>query len=96
MPSDSVEPVFTGTDNLESLFVECGNEVLLDLHRTLADEPVSLMLTDADGVVLSRMSGDHGLLQASTTCTSHLASPIPNATSAPTGWGWRLPTVHPR
>jgi len=64
VPSDSVEPVFTGTDNLESLFAECGNEVLLDLHRTLADEPVSLMLTDADGVVLSRMSGDHSLLQA--------------------------------
>jgi transcriptional regulator of acetoin/glycerol metabolism len=64
VPPDSVEPVFTGTDNLESLFVECGNEVLLDLHRTLANEPVSMMLTDSDGVVLSRMSGDHSLLQA--------------------------------
>jgi hypothetical protein len=64
VPPDSVEPVFTGTDNLESLFVECGNEVLLDLHRTLANEPVSMMLTDSEGVVLSRMSGDHSLLQA--------------------------------
>lgn len=61
---DSVEPVFTGTDDLESLFFECGNEVLMDLHRTLATEPVSMMLTDADGVVLSRMSGDHSLLRA--------------------------------
>ena len=64
VPPDGVEPVFTGTDNVESLFVECGNEVLLDLHRTLADEPVSMMLTDSDGVVLSRMSGDHALLRA--------------------------------
>lgn len=64
VPSDSVEPVFTGTDDLGSLFVQCGNEVLVDLHRTLAGEPVSMMLTDSDGVVLSRMSGDHSLLQA--------------------------------
>jgi transcriptional regulator of acetoin/glycerol metabolism len=61
---ESVEPVFAGTEDLGSLFVECGNAVLADLHRTLAAEPVSMMLTDADGVVLSRLSGDHGLLQA--------------------------------
>jgi transcriptional regulator of acetoin/glycerol metabolism len=64
VPQEGVEPVFTGTDNVGSLFVECGNEVLLDLHRTLAGEPVSMMLTDSDGVVLSRMSGDHSLLRA--------------------------------
>jgi hypothetical protein len=64
VPQETVEPFFTGTENLESLFVECGNEVLRDLHRTLAGEPVSMMLTDSDGVVLSRMSGDHGLLRA--------------------------------
>jgi transcriptional regulator of acetoin/glycerol metabolism len=64
VPLESVEPVFAGTDNLGSLFVECGNEVLTDLHRTLAAEPVSMMLTDAEGVVLSRLSGDHGLLRA--------------------------------
>ena len=46
------------------MFFECGNEVLADLHRTLASEPVSMMLTDAEGVVLSRLSGDHSLLQA--------------------------------
>lgn len=64
VPLDAVEPVFTGTDDLSSLFFECGNEVLADLHRTLASEPVSMMLTDAEGVVLSRLSGDHSLLQA--------------------------------
>ena len=64
VPLEAVEPVFTGTDDQESLFFECGNEVLADLHRTLANEPVSLMLTDADGLVLSRLSGDHRLLRA--------------------------------
>jgi hypothetical protein len=61
---ESVEPVFTGTENLSSLFFECGSEVLADLHRTLSGEPVSLMLTDADGVVLSRLSGDRSLVAA--------------------------------
>ena len=48
----------------DSLFYECGAQVLADLHRTLADEPVSLMLTDADGLVLNRLSGDPCLLRA--------------------------------
>jgi len=64
IPLDAVDPVFTGTEDLSSLFFQCGNEVLADLHQTLANEPVSLMLTDADGVVLSRLSGDHTLLNA--------------------------------
>jgi sigma-54 dependent transcriptional regulator, acetoin dehydrogenase operon transcriptional activator AcoR len=64
IPLDSIEPVFTGTEDLGSLFYECGTEVLEDLHRTLADEPVSLMLTDADGIVLNRLTGDHRLSQA--------------------------------
>jgi hypothetical protein len=61
---DHVDPVFTGTYDEESLFFECGREVLSDLHRTLVDEPISLMLTDADGLVLNRLSGDTSLLRA--------------------------------
>lgn len=61
---DDIEPRFTGTLDDESLFYECGREVLTDLHRTLIDEPISLMLTDADGLVLNRLSGDHTLLRA--------------------------------
>ena len=64
VPLEDIEPVFTGTENLGSLFFQCGNEVLADLHSTLANEPVSMMLTDAEGVVLSRLSGDHSLLKA--------------------------------
>jgi transcriptional regulator of acetoin/glycerol metabolism len=59
-----VEPAFSGSFDDESLFFECGHEVLTALHSTLADEPVSLMLTDADGLVLNRLSGDGSLLRA--------------------------------
>lgn len=61
---DAVEPVFTGTGHEDSLFHQCGREVLTGLHQTLADEPISLMLTDADGLVLNRLSGDTSLLRA--------------------------------
>jgi transcriptional regulator of acetoin/glycerol metabolism len=61
---DGVDPVFAGTYDQESLFFECGGQVLADLHATLVDEPVSLMLTDADGLVLNRLSGDTSLLRA--------------------------------
>ena len=61
---ETVEPVFAGSYDQESLFVECGGQVLADLHATLAAEPVSLMLTDAEGLVLNRFSGDTSLLRA--------------------------------
>jgi transcriptional regulator of acetoin/glycerol metabolism len=61
---EEIQPVFTGTVDDESLFFQCGREVLTDLHRTLASEPISLMLTDVDGLVLNRMSGDQSLIRA--------------------------------
>ncbi len=61
---ESVEPVWAGSIAGDSLFFECGQEVLQRLHETLSDEPVSLMLTDADGLVLNRFSGDTSLLRA--------------------------------
>ena len=65
VPLESVRPVFAGAgDQHDSLFFQCGHEVLTSLHRTLVDEPISLMLTDADGLVLNRLSGDTSLLRA--------------------------------
>lgn len=61
---DSVDPAFSGTVDEDSLFAACGREVLTDLYRSLANEPVSAMLTDADGLVLNRFSGDSALLRA--------------------------------
>ncbi|KAA9160271.1 Fis family transcriptional regulator [Amycolatopsis acidicola] len=55
---DEVQPVFTGSLDTESLFYQCGNEVLDGLRTTLVNEPVSLMITDADGLVLSRLCDD--------------------------------------
>jgi transcriptional regulator of acetoin/glycerol metabolism len=61
---DAVTPAFVGGIDDESLFYECGQSVLRGLHETLADEPVSLMLTNADGLVLSRLCGERGLVRA--------------------------------
>src|SRR6476620_1646754 len=59
-----VDPVFSGSFDQESLFFRCGHEVLTGLHQALAREPISLMLVDADGLVLNRLSGDSSLLRA--------------------------------
>jgi sigma-54 dependent transcriptional regulator, acetoin dehydrogenase operon transcriptional activator AcoR len=61
---DAVSPAFVGAVDDESLFFESGHHVLTGLQRTLADEPVSLMLTDSDGLVLSRVCGERTLLAA--------------------------------
>lgn len=63
-PLDEVRPVFTGTLDDESLFYECGHEVLSNLHQTLANEPVSLMLTDSEGLVLSRLCSDSAIVRS--------------------------------
>lgn len=60
---DDIRPSFSGTYDDDSLFFECGREVLSGLHTTLSSEPVGLMLTDADGLVLNRLSGDAELLR---------------------------------
>lgn len=62
--ADMVDPTWAGTVQADSLYSSCGQEVLTALHRTLADEPVSLMLTDADGLLLDRLSGSSGLLRS--------------------------------
>ncbi|SFB40096.1 regulatory protein, Fis family [Amycolatopsis marina] len=63
-PAERVDPVFIGTVDDESLFFQCGQEVLHGLHETLANEPISLMLTDEDGHVLSRVCNNRALIDA--------------------------------
>ncbi|MEV0013730.1 GAF domain-containing protein [Streptomyces tendae] len=55
---EEMRPVFTGSVDTGSLLYECGHEVLRGLRRTLANEPVSLMITDHEGLVLCRLSDD--------------------------------------
>ncbi|MEJ2862069.1 GAF domain-containing protein [Actinomycetospora flava] len=61
---DAVAPEFAGDVDDHSLFFESGHQVLTELHETLADEPVSLMLTDPDGLVLNRVCSNRVLLGA--------------------------------
>ncbi|MHA7239274.1 AAA-type ATPase lid domain-containing protein [Arthrobacter sp. TMS1-12-1] len=62
--ADEVDPRWAGSGPTDSLFFQCGQEVLTALRGTVADEPLSLMLTDADGLLLQRLSGSSTLLQA--------------------------------
>lgn len=61
---DAVAPEFAGDVDDQSLFYASGHQVLTELHETLADEPVSLMLTDPDGLVLNRLCSNRVLLGA--------------------------------
>jgi ActR/RegA family two-component response regulator len=62
--AEVVDPVWAGSTGTDSLFFQCGQEVLTGLYSTLANEPLSLMLTDANGLLLNRFSGDTSLLRA--------------------------------
>ncbi|MFI5611918.1 GAF domain-containing protein [Amycolatopsis sp. NPDC051903] len=64
VPGDEVKPVFTASVDTGSLLYECGSEVLQGLHATLANEPISLMLTDSEGLVLSRVCGDPAITRS--------------------------------
>ena len=61
---DEVIPVFSGALDTASLLYECAHRVLTDLQSTIANEPVSLMVADADGLVLARLGGDAGILRS--------------------------------
>ncbi|MET1075727.1 MAG: GAF domain-containing protein [Umezawaea sp.] len=62
--ADEVHPVFSGSVDTGSLFYECGHEVIQGLQRTLANEPVSLMITDSTGLVLSRLCNDASIIRS--------------------------------
>ncbi|MGN6245764.1 MAG: GAF domain-containing protein [Motilibacteraceae bacterium] len=64
VPLERVEPTFSGAVDTGSLLYECGTQVLTALQHTLADEPVSLMVADRDGLVLARLCSDHTILRS--------------------------------
>ncbi|MQA32952.1 helix-turn-helix domain-containing protein [Modestobacter roseus] len=55
---EEVVPVYADGVPTDSLFYECGAEVVRALHGTLAGEPVGFMLTDPQGLVLGRWCDD--------------------------------------
>jgi hypothetical protein len=58
VPPDEVQPLFTGSVDTGSLLYECASEVLSGLQTTIANEPVSLMVADREGLVLARLCSD--------------------------------------
>ncbi|WP_222264960.1 helix-turn-helix domain-containing protein [Modestobacter marinus] len=55
---EEVVPVYVDGLPTDSLFYECGSEVVRGLHGTLAGEPVGFILTDPQGLVLARWCED--------------------------------------
>lgn len=64
VPLDRPSPVFVGDVDTDSLFYECGSEVLRGLAATVANEPISFMATDADGLVLVRICDDESITRS--------------------------------
>ncbi|MDL5158784.1 helix-turn-helix domain-containing protein [Actinomycetospora termitidis] len=94
---DSVDPAFAGAVDDQSLFYEAGHEILAELHASLADEPVSLMLTDVDGLVLNRLCRDRRLLTALDAVSLAPGFDYSERTTGTTGLGLaladRVPTL---
>lgn len=61
---EHIEPTFSGAVDTGSLLYECGHQVLSALQQTLANEPVSLMVADRDGLVLARLCNDEAILRS--------------------------------
>lgn len=62
--TDHPDPVFVEEPRRDSPLLRAAGPVLASLATELADEPVCLILTDSNGVVLRRGGGDSSLLRA--------------------------------
>ena len=59
--ADRVDLDYLHEPDLETRLVRGAEPVLSKLHEDLSGQPISIILTDADGVVLSRLTADHDL-----------------------------------
>src|SRR3954452_19174007 len=59
--SGSLDAPYLENPNLDSPLTKAALPILKGLHEQLADDPVSTMITDRNGVVLSRMVSHEGL-----------------------------------
>lgn len=62
--ADCAQPTFVDRTDDESVLLRAARPVLASLCVELANEPVCLILTDANGVVLYRGGGDKSLIRA--------------------------------
>jgi transcriptional regulator of acetoin/glycerol metabolism len=62
--ADHIDLDYLHDPDLESRLARCADPVLRKLHAELAGQPISVILTDADGLVLARLTGDRDLERA--------------------------------
>ncbi len=62
--ADRVDLDYLHEPDLETRLVRGAEPVLHKLHQELSGQPISIILTDADGLVLARLTGDHDLERA--------------------------------
>jgi sigma-54 dependent transcriptional regulator, acetoin dehydrogenase operon transcriptional activator AcoR len=59
--ADRIELSYTGNPDLDTTLTRSAMPVLRSLREHLEDQPISIILTDASGVVLSRLAADREL-----------------------------------
>ncbi|GHF93986.1 MULTISPECIES: sigma-54-dependent Fis family transcriptional regulator [Amycolatopsis] len=59
--TEAPEPIFVTDRDEESLLAHSATPVLVNLSEEMANHPVAILLTDANGLVVSRVSTDHAL-----------------------------------
>jgi transcriptional regulator of acetoin/glycerol metabolism len=62
--ADHVDLDYLHEPDLETRLARSAAPVLNKLHEELSGQPISVILTDADGLVLARMTGDRDLERA--------------------------------
>jgi sigma-54 dependent transcriptional regulator, acetoin dehydrogenase operon transcriptional activator AcoR len=59
--ADRIDLSYLGTPDLDSALARAAEPVLRHLHEQLEGQPISIVLTDANGLVLLRFTGDRDL-----------------------------------
>jgi transcriptional regulator of acetoin/glycerol metabolism len=59
--ADHIDLSYIGDPDLDSALARCGLPVLRDLREHLDGQPISVILTDPAGVVITRLMADHDL-----------------------------------
>ena len=62
--ADHIDLSYLHEPDLESTLARSAEPVLRRLHEQLSGQPISIILTDAAGVVLARLTADHDLERA--------------------------------
>ncbi len=64
MPITRLEVPFTSAFDTESRLTRSAGPVLRALHSSLANEPISIMLSDETGLVVTRLCNDRAIIRA--------------------------------